>query len=702
MPQKFQITSPEGRKYIITAPDGTTREEALRRAKAHYAEQLGVPKPSKTGYNFVDGMRQFNNGLFGPVADELDGLASATSNTVNALRGRSKWEPRRAFTEGQRKSLERQEGFFRDKPVAAALSRGTGMAASVALPQAKVVGGAGLGSRVLNNAATGLAYGFGAGAAEGNSAGERIGHGIAGGTIGGLVGGAIDPLVSLSRNLWRQASPILANIRGAAASEAVGRRTANSRIGELAANSGRSTGEIADEVARRTRQGTPSMIADGDQGLRGELGAASRRHGPGQQLVKDAVRRRQEDAGTRMRGHVEQTLGPTVDPYLQVENIAADAKAAAGPAYAKAYQQPMLITPEIEAIMKTPAFRKALPEARENILNGMGDPEAMGLRTIPFEEAHKMPNVPHALTGDGFAIGFNGLSTEGFDQVIRAMGKRARDAADVNPITGKATHNTSSVHVNARADDLRNLLADQNDAYAQAYGQYGDAMSVRDAFESGRDVMNLTGHDINAQARTMKDFTNESWMAGARTSLADEATKRSAEHPFADITSVTRRGLGDETKQEAIGQMSGNSGGVRELLQRSDNEADAFRTFKSVYGGSDTASKLIDDAEAANPDSTVRALDLLFRGRPLAALGNMAYAARRASPGLTERSGHMANVLSETNPAQVAEYMDEVAKQMDKDRITNDRVKRLTGELSKQFSLQILGNSGDQYGQFSE
>ena len=97
----------------------------------------------------------------------------------------------------------------------------------------------------------------------------------------------------------------------------------------------------------------------------------------------------------------------------------------------------------------------------------------------------------------------NTLSTEGFDQVIRAMRDSGRAAGEVNPITGRVRQTTDSVHINSRAKDLHAALADQNPAYRDVTANYADEMALQDALRRGGDVAKLSGPEIDAQRRAM-------------------------------------------------------------------------------------------------------------------------------------------------------------------------------------------------------
>jgi len=231
-----------------------------------------------------------------------------------------------------------------------------------------------------------------------------------------------------------------------------------------------------------------------------------------------------------------------------------------------------------------------------NIRNAMRDPEAMGLRLVPNPEPGALPpTAPHVITPEGMLILDKNLSTEGFDQVIRAMRDNGRSAMDRSGFRPMDT--TNSVHINSRARDLRGELADQNDAYREVTEQYADDMAQRDAFNEGQQFASRTGHEINAQARAMPANAQPSWAIGARTAMADEASRYGAQYPTGDTARAIDKALGDQTKRDAIGTMMGNNGSVRDLSKRLEAEHQGNLLWREVNGNSRTAHRQALDAD---------------------------------------------------------------------------------------------------------
>jgi hypothetical protein len=291
---------------------------------------------------------------------------------------------------------------------------------------------------------------------------------------------------------------------------------------------------------------------------------------------------------------------PTVDdPIAFVEQQRRQAKAATEPLYREAYAQPVYRTPDIQAIEQTPAFQDAVPQAVRNIRNQIDpatrqpkDPQSLGFRYVDGDAAGLPPTGPHfRLPEGGYVTLDGGLSMEGYDQVIRAMQEAGRSAADRNPVTGRIENTTNSIHINGRATDLRGLLRQQNGAYDQAVGRYGDDMAYADAFRQGGDIGNLTGHEVNAQARALPEQTHQAYATGAGTALADAASEAGARYPNGSTAKRVRQMLGDETKQRALGEVGGNSGAIRSLQDRLEYEHQGHLTWQAVNGNSATPAR---------------------------------------------------------------------------------------------------------------
>lgn len=604
----------------------------------------------------------------------------------------------KAFRDAQAIYKRNQQTFAKDHPALRAASTGAGVVAGMAIPAGRALKGASMGRKMAQGAGVGLAYGAaaGAGKGEGLDLGTRGTNAVVDGAAG-LAAGAVLPygfdrlgaagrwarehvpgVDAVTQRVGQAADRLVGHAeRRAPAAVQQARRMLGHHMnqGEIANGPGipsrRATPQtIASEVRNRNDAGVPAIVGDVTPAMRDLTSWSSRGMGPGQSMVREALNARKAREAARVRQHVTETLPTTTDPIAYVEQAKREARDAAAPFYEQAYAQPMYRTPPIQAIEQTPAFRSALPQAHENIRNQIDpatglpkDPQAMGFRYFEGDPNGLPPNVPHfALPERGYVALDNGLSTEGYDQVIRAMSDNGRAASHVNPVTGRVESTTNSVHINNRARDLRAEVMAQNAPYRQAVEGFGDDMSMVDGFNNGLDVGKLSGHEINAQARAMPDAAQGPWSTGAGTAMADEASRYGAQYPNGNTANHVRKMLGDDTKQAAISEMTGNTGGVRQLQDRLEYEHQGNLNFNEIAGNSRTAARqaLDSDLNAAASD-----IPLTISGVKDKLLG--AVVARMAPAYRNRVKEEVARVITASDARTVSEALAAIAAQAERD-----------------------------------
>jgi len=610
-----RVRLPDGSYVNVPTDDPKAASAAARK---HW-DRKSAPKQS-TWENFQDNVI---DNVLPNWGDEIAGVGYGLGSVISGKRSFGD-----GFREGQRRFKENQAGYKKEHPTLSTVSAGTGMGLGMVLPAGKALKGASMGRKVLQGAKIGAAYGAASGAGEGDGVdiGRRATNAVHGAASGAMVGAVLPPVVAGGQKAGQMARQYVPGVDrvvralptappwtrrlagerrastprpSAGAQQGNRMAAARMRVGHIdngPALSGpqASPETIAQEVANRRDVGVPAMLGDTTEAMRDLTRTASRGMGPGQSMVRQRLAERKAAEGTRVRQHVADTMPTVDDPIAFVEQQRQQAKAATAPLYREAYAQPVYRTPDIQAIEQTPAFRDAVPQAVRNIRNQIDpatrqpkDPQALGFRYVDGDPTGLPPTGPHfRLPEGGYVTLDEGLSTEGYDQVIRAMQDAGRSAADRNPVTGRIENTTNSVHINGRAGDLRGLLRQQNDAYDQAVGRYGDDMAYADAFRQGGEIGNLTGHEVNAQARALPEQAHHAYATGAGTALADAASQASARNPSGDTANRVRQMLGDDTKQQALGAIGGNTGSVRGLRDRLEYEHQAHVNWQGVHGSS--------------------------------------------------------------------------------------------------------------------
>lgn len=624
-----RVRLPDGSYVNVPTTDPKAAAAAARR---HWDKQKAAPAKSSWLGTAGD--------FFGDVVDNVipnggDELAGARDAAIAVARGQS---PGAAFRQGQKNFRANQKRYDKENPNLSWVSTLGGTAVGLFAPGGAVVKGASLTQKALQAAKVAGAYGLASGALQGDTLGDRATNALVSGATGATVG-AVLPFAgnaAVSGGRWARrnipgvdaAVSTLAAVPRAVIRATTGRGPQPSRApsaarqdAERMVNRQMNEGDIsrgfgvpgpqanpqniAAEVAMRNQRGVPAMVGDVTPAMRDLTEYSSRGLGPGQTMVRARLDARKAQEPARVRQYVQDNFPTTNDAVQYVEDAYKAARAQAKPLYDAAYSQPMQINQNIQGIMQTPAFKEALPQAYRNIRNQIDpatgrplDPTAMGMREYPGPPPPDL-QVPYFMMpdGSGHVRIENGLSTEGFDQVARAMGDSGRAASNVNPVTGRLESTTNSVHINQRTADLRRQMGDQNPDYKAAIEGYGDNMTQINAFQQGQDFGKLTGPEIAAQGRALPEPAHQTWTAGAGTEMANEASRYGAKYPTGATANHVRQMLGDDAKQAAVSEMQGNTGGVRNLLDDLEYEHQANINWQGVNGNSQTARRQALDAD---------------------------------------------------------------------------------------------------------
>lgn len=705
----------------ITLRDGdidaflSARNKGSRVSKRVVYENLPKAPKASLAQNIGAAVGTALDGVLPGMARTDRGIHGVINNAVQTAIGDETFDPAAAFQQGKDEQDYAQARFGVDHSDASTVASGLGMVAGLALPEARVVRGAGLLPGMANAALTAGGYGALSGALN-ETGGGNLENMALGAGVGGVIGAAAPLafrgaaaaagsvrrnvpgadatarfLANLPRRAFRQA---LEQPGDAAAAQA--ERILNRQLEGATIQTGMGTGTmpatpsaIATEVSRRQALGVPAVPADVSEVTQRVTARALRGEGPSTSRARSLLMARQAEQGARIRGHVTDELGPAVDPIQEAAAISARASREAAPMYREAYEQPMVLTPEIEAIMATPAFRDAVPQAVRNIRNAQRNPQALGFR----------------IDADDRVTGVDGLSVEAFDQIVRAMKDNATAAGTLNPITNQVIHNSNSVHINSRAKDLQGHLGTQNGAYRDAVGTYADDMAIRDAMGRGGKVSSLTGHEINAQARTMPRHAQEAWVAGARTALADEAVAAGLE-PARNGSQRTRQSLGlsgagraaaggDPTKQAAIETLAQRPGVVGRLDDRLEAEDQAYETFARAARNGPPVSQ--DDEAFRNASQLLGTAGKVaiggWRGAALDLLKGGQAGTFQFRRNLNDRT---AELLTATNPADVRLGMEALEGRAASDDRRRRRVNRAALQMSRSGILTLAGEPTDQ------
>jgi len=736
---RFRVTAPDGRVYNVNAPLGATQQQAVAYVQRQLASNPPAPRPSSPGIsasaNAAAGpLPPSRQGLghIGPVsgralpsappirrvpsaagygnqvvdnftggwADEIAGVGGVIGNGLRTLFRGDEFRPAEAFTRVRRRTEDEQNQWRRDHPVQRVAGAAQGLATAALLPAARVVRGGGLGGRMLNAGATGALYGTISGAGHGEGT-DRLGNALEGGTFGALLGPVAEAGIRVASPVVRRArdviSPYLPRMLGGGTDAA--RTAAEREVGSALAAGGHSPDAAAAELARRRAMGVPAVAADlGDQ-ARQLAGHASRGVGPGQAAVREGIRRRQSAMAPRMRQHIDETLGTTVNPHAQSQALTAQAREASRDLYRAAYESPVVVTPALREFMDSPIGPQALEAGADQI------------RMTPSSARNpgsEQPFVP----GTAFdpTLGPHGDYRSAQVPVLEAWDGAKRHLDDIEFATN-SPFQTTPQHMSSdtRALDLRRReLLSELDAQVPAYGQARAAFAGptmdRQAFETGMESLpgtaRNTANDALSQMGGMSDSQLAQFRLGDRTQLADQVHgSRTAISRWGDATGPI---IGNDGRAALVRAIHGDQA-AEALTQRLEAEQQAHLTFQATHGNSGTSGRPAID-QAMGAANGIQAAVQLAHGRPLAAAWTILSDAGHGRFGRFGRQlrEEMGRMLTDSGAQSTDDAMRLIADRMQRDAAFAHRLNRAASAMTRAGTIGTVGNSGDDSGMYGD
>lgn len=710
----FTVKSPDGKTYKVNGPEGSTAAQAQAQVQRH----IKANPPLSTMDTLQGAAGRFADGFFPGSAAATRGVRGVIDNAANSVFHGAEFSPSKAYTKYAREQQRIDKKFAQDHPTAASAAGWTGFGASFALPGVRAVnaersvatGAARLAARgsvpasviardavkrravaaVANNAATGAVMGTAAGALQGEGT-DRITNAVAGGVSGTAMGAVATPVVAaaskLGGGILRAVAPHVSTEWG----ERSVQRAAERRVNQAIEPHYTPT-EAAAENARRVDIGLASMPADLTDGTRQLTGSTGRGLGPGQSRVREAIAERQRNMAGRTQNHIAGTLGDTVNPHAQSAALTAAGRDASRPLYDEAYQHVPTITPEIREFMDSRQGRSAVsagvddiantPSSRRNV--GSEEPMRPGITWDPELDSYRSGQVPAMEALDGAKRHLDNIVYDGQNRFVAQSG----------------TGGTNTRPAELQRQELLEQLDAQNPAYGRARAAYAGPIQERQAFETGRQSLQGTKrsnvNDGAAQMEQMNPGQLNQMRLGDRTRLS-EAVGDSK--PYADATAPI---AGTNNRTALIRQIHGP-----EAAERLDGlvagERDGHLTFKEVFGNSKTS-----DRNAVDEDISAEALmDTALQAATASPWGAFKAATKgawNASAGKADKAlkTQMGEMLTETDPQRVTDFMQDIDRRIATDARFKSRVGRVTASLSKTGVVQGVGNSGDRTGIYDD
>lgn len=337
--------------------------------------------------------------------------------------------------------------------------------------------------------------------------------------------------------------------------------------------------------------GVPMALADADPILTRLAGSAARLSPEAESYAIGGLLPRSRGQIDRFGQAIERDLGPLANPMEQSDMLLQQARTNAAPLYERAYEAPVIGTPDIDAILNTPFGRQSLSKARNIAANDRRDPQAMGFRldengnvsldptvNIGSDEAGNLTTFQNPLQQRGYTMQALDQTKQGMDDVLEQYR---------NPVTGRLDLTPAGRAENGVRADFLTALDQQNPAYAEARRAYAGPMELRDALAAGRDAVKQTPREVEAIGNRMSPAEMDQMRLGYRVGLNDRANDmRFSSNPFEGT-------LGTPAAEQRLTSVYGlDNPGVIRLLRQRDLERQLAGTTNDILGNSKTAKRL--------------------------------------------------------------------------------------------------------------
>lgn len=543
---KFEVATPDGRKFEIEAPDAQSASDTLDQYLAMQGgQQSAAPQaPAETGYQpsavpFMDQINSFANSAVDAIPIVGPTLTSA-GNQVDAWVNNALGFPEQTAEDRAQINASEQAEF----PLAAGVGTvagavgpltGLGMTSAFAGRALGMTGG--LGSQMVLGGLSGAGISGADTLARGGDLGEAGQSAMLGGAVGGL-------------------APLAFKGIGAGVGALAGRG-----VPKAAQNVARAM--QADEITApglqraMAQMGPDTTLMDMGPNLQSLAGGIASVRGPGQKMLRDTIISRAKAGPARVAADVGRTIGKGQEVGGLTEQIVAAQKAAADPLYAAVRDVPIKLEGNLKLVASTPLGRQAFKQGIEMAANDGVQPGTLTIGVLDYAK--------------------------------QALDDIANEAKRL----GKG-------NANRQAANMARLLATEGDKIAPGYKQAREAFAgpaaVLDAIEEGRATFKADMSPADMQ-RLMADMTTsekDAFLQGAQTAVAD--LLGNSANDVAAVRTLLRKPYNEAKLRALIG-----SEATDDLLRAVDRELMFGQTANAVNSNSETARRTASQA-MVNPD----------------------------------------------------------------------------------------------------
>jgi hypothetical protein len=517
----FEIQGADGQVYEVEAPDENSAASAFQ---SQFQPQPATATDSAPSW--AQTIDSFGRGI---VNGATFGFGDNLGAGARWLGGQVGLQPELTYDQALQEVKSQDQAVANAAPVsniAGNITGAVGTALRIPSLAGTVAGSAGgLGGIAARTGLAGVeGAGYGSLTALGND--QDV-------STGALLGGAL----GLGGNLLGEGTQAVVNaLRGpeARAAEYVSRAA---QMDGLTPQSG---------AARLSELGPEGVLADLGPNMSMQARGAYTRPGEAQTVIRDALVNRGNQAGQRIEGSVNQSLGAQSDVLQTADDIISARRAVAKPLYDIALPTPVPPSDELTSLLQRPSAQAALKQAQNNIL------DRGGVFDIKNPTVELLDEVKKAL-----------------DDVIEPA-RRAGEGAKVSTLT-------------TLKNDIVKFADNVSQEYAQARQAFQGPTQVINALEDGQKVFSnsLTPQQLSRDLAALDDASREAYVQGARQQVRN--VMGTARNDANAARSLFDKGYNREKLTLLLGAEEANN-----LIRSIDAENAFVGTRGAVLGGSNT------------------------------------------------------------------------------------------------------------------
>lgn len=507
---------------------------------------------------------------------------------------------------------------------------------------------------------------------------DRVLGGIGGGVAGGVIGGAF-PLASAALMRMGKVAhmPVRAAMQAVTGKPDIARAEAAlfERIKQDYGDDAATALEAAYWRDRAKGGSKPALIdlkpkVTGQDGKAVEVAPenvlrlteyAGAAPGPGRNLVRAEVARRQEQQASRVEDWIEKKTGGDNTYQDDIAALNAAQQEAAGPLYAQLHDIHLPADPRLREIMARPAVRHAVQKAIELGLNKGWNLQRMGM--VGEDELVKLfSRMPGVNSAQSTPMG-GSMSLAGLDLVKQALDDAimvARNPASGFGLNARGALKKTAAEFTAALDDAV-ARAGKGDIYRQARDAHAGFAALKDAAELGRSVFTPGAHsDWMSEAMALSTQSErDAALIGLRDAMLEKAWNAK---DGADLYRLLLGSKGARMRIASlfgpIGANGGFSPGANRFFGQVRKEAERLMNINQVYSrtGSQTQPRMLEqsDTDEALGQALVNVLTGDVRGAMMIGLGKATKAAFGKSPLTPKEAEHV--VRESISPLHAVRY----------------------------------------------